>query len=416
MATTFARGAKPSSRGKLLGSTPYHATTAPVQFAVVPKQISFWDNNKDGCCVTTEEAYAIACYSTMLGLPELFVPDAEVVRWAKKYGFLNGANLTEVMDVMQKDGLNVSGFNCKNGSHLGVNYTKENILQSAISTGPVKIAIDADALPSGAGNEMGWYSVSSTHFGNTDHCVSLSGYGSAQYLYSQLGLSVPSGLAASTLGYLLFTWNSIGFVTHGWLLGTCVEAWIRDPTTMGLVTPPLPPLPPLPPSPPPTPNPGPLVVTGTATGKLVGTVKITKGLSAGTYPVTVSGTLPVTGSAQAADNFSDDVSENGVSEDPGAALESHVSLLNLTKDVWNLYSSIMSQNAEGLLAAVNALIVDVGLPVPHSQISAVSPNWGLLLVDAFALFAAISTKDPAAIVAAVVKLASDLGLHVRPGF
>ena len=80
--TAFARGALPTPRHRLLAATPFVAPPflmAPTQFAVVPPQLSFWDNNVDGDCVTAEEAFAKAVFSVMTGQPELFIPDAEVI-------------------------------------------------------------------------------------------------------------------------------------------------------------------------------------------------------------------------------------------------------------------------------------------------------------------------------------------------
>lgn len=230
----FPRGARPTPRHKLLRAVPHVPTLAPPpQFAIVPKQISIWGNSTHGDCVSAEEAFAKAAWSTMCGFPETFIPDDVVVSWASAHGFLEGADLSEVMDAMAKGGFTVGGTTYGDGSHAGVDYSDEAVLQSALCTGPVKIAIDADALPSGAGNAQGWYSVSTGHFGSTDHCVGLSGFGTADYLYGQLNVPLPSGLPGSTPGYLLFTWSTIGFVTHGWLMGTCTEAWVRSPTTPG---------------------------------------------------------------------------------------------------------------------------------------------------------------------------------------
>ncbi len=261
----FPRGAKPSPRWKLQSATPHKIlSAAPAQFAVVPSKLSIWNNDVYGCCVTSQEAFAKAAWSTQCGLPELFVPDAEVKRWASKYGFLNGANLSEVMDRMAKDGFTVDGKNWKDGPYSGVDYNSDSVLQNAIFTGPVNIAIDADALPAGAGNFMGWYATGKGRFPNTDHCVALCGYGSAEYLYKQLNVPLPSALAGKS-GYLLFTWNTIGFVDHDWLMSTCVEAWVRNPTTPGQApTPPtpVPPVPPTPPTPPTPPAPGTPTLTG----------------------------------------------------------------------------------------------------------------------------------------------------------
>lgn len=272
---TFPRGARPSPRYKLQAATPHRPIkAAPAQFAVVPKQLSAWYNDQYGDCVTAQEAFSKAAWSVQCGLPELFIPDAEVKRWASKYGFLNGANLTDVMDQMQKDGFTVSGQNYKDGPYNGVDYSNETILQSAIYTGPVNIAIDADALPSGAGNQQGWYAVGKGRFPNTDHCVALSGYGPAEYLYKALGVTLPTPLAGRS-GYLLFTWSTIGFVDHDWLMSTCVEAWVRNPTTPGQSPDPGPG-----PGPTPDPTPTPGGVTITLSGDLkAGVYKLVGGQS-----------------------------------------------------------------------------------------------------------------------------------------
>lgn len=258
----FPRGAKPSPRYKLQAATPHRIrVAAPAQFAIVPPKLSYWYNDETGDCVTAQEAFAKAAWSVQCGLPELLVPDAEVKRWAQKYGFWNGADLAEVMDQMQRDGFSVGGVNYKDGPYNGVDYSNESILQNAIATGPVNIAIDADALPGGAGNVQGWYALGGRVYPNTDHCVALCGYGPAEFLYKSLGVTMPAALAGKS-GYLLFTWSTIGFVDHKWLMQTCVEAWVRNPTTPGQSpVPPQPPQPPDPPKPPQPPTPGDVTIT-----------------------------------------------------------------------------------------------------------------------------------------------------------
>lgn len=239
----FPRGGKASPRNVLQAATPFRPfKAAPTQFAAVPPQLSMWYNDTYGICVTSQEAFSKAAWSVQCGLPELFVPDAEVLRWANKYGFRDGANLTDVMDVMKRDGFTVNGVNYKDGPYNGVDYSNPSILQSAISSGPVNIAIDADALPSGAGNQSGWIAIGGRpgQFGNTDHCVALCGYGPAGYLFQQLGLPLPNGVSSTQVGYLLFTWNTIGFVDQAWIMSTVAEAWVRIPTTPGQTPPPPP--------------------------------------------------------------------------------------------------------------------------------------------------------------------------------
>src|SRR6185437_16008047 len=254
MANQLMRGALKSPRHKLLAAHPHTVIKAPPpQWAWIPQKLDMWGNDQYGDCVTAEEAFAKATYQ-----PEIFIPTATVTAWASKHGVLNGADLSQVMDMMQNDGFVVGSQQYNDGKYSGVDYSNETVLQSAISQGPVKIAIDANALPSGAGNNQGWYSLGHGNFPNTDHCVALCGYGPAGWLYQQLGVPLPSALSASQPGYLLYTWSTIGFVDHKWIMSTCVEAWVRNPTTVGVppLTPPVPPTPPTPPTPPVPPAPG----------------------------------------------------------------------------------------------------------------------------------------------------------------
>jgi hypothetical protein len=268
---TFPRGARPTPRHKLLAAHPHiRRATFPAQYAIVPTQLSMWGNSQYGDCVSAEEAYAKAVWSIMCGLAETF-PEQEVIAWAEKNGFLNGADLTDVMTAMAKSGFVVGGTNYSDGPYTGVDYSNESILQSAISQGPVKIGIDADALSSGAGNGNGWFSTGGTpyQFTNEDHCTGLSGYGTAAFLFGALNMPVPSGVSPTATGYLLFTWSSIGFVDHAWIMSTCGEAWLRNPTTPGQT----------PPAPTPTPTPTPTPPVG------LGVLQVLQLLSPGNYSI-----------------------------------------------------------------------------------------------------------------------------------
>jgi hypothetical protein len=221
--------------------------------------------------VTAEEAFAKSAYGT-----KPFVNPQTVIQWAGNHGFLDGAMLTDVMDAMIKNGFQQGSQLYNDGQYSSVDYSTENILQTAIGVGPVKIGISSASLPSGAGNQQGWYAVGSARGGQTDHCVSLCGCGSAQYLYGALGVQLPGALTPNQMGYLLYTWGTIGFVDHEWIMSATSEAWVRNPTTIGVPPlpdptpptpvppspppvpfPPLPPLPPVPPGPTPTPTPTP---------------------------------------------------------------------------------------------------------------------------------------------------------------
>jgi hypothetical protein len=248
----FARGARPTPRHRLCAATPFlPLAAAPPQFAMVPKQLSMWKNDVDGDCVTAEEAAAKAAFSVIGGGPELFVPDSVVLAWATLHNVVNGADLDQVLDWMATTGFVVNGVLYNDGPKSSVDYSNSSVLQAAISQGPVKIGIDADALPSTAGTMQGWYAFGGSpgQFASEDHCTGLWGYGTAAYCFGQLGVPVPSGVDPNKSDcYLEFTWSSIGVVDYPWIMSTVGEAWSRSPTTV---------LPSPTPGPGPTPTPGP---------------------------------------------------------------------------------------------------------------------------------------------------------------
>ena len=126
---------------------------------MVPAKLNAEGNDQYGDCVSAEEAAAISAYSVLCGNPEKVVPAATCVSWAQAGGFLNGADLTSVMDAMARSGMVDTTTNSENrdGPYAAVDYSNESILQSAISQGPVKIGIDADACQAApATSRGGW--------------------------------------------------------------------------------------------------------------------------------------------------------------------------------------------------------------------------------------------------------------------
>ncbi len=269
-------GAKPTPPARIIqavkaGLAGIHKPTAPPpQIIVVPKKLSYWGNNQYGCCVTSESVFAIADYSTAIGMEEIFVTDAATIAWASKHGWLNGAMLLDVIQDMQADGIkDEKGVLRKAGKPSAVDFGVEESLKSAIAQGPVSIAIASGSLPSGAGNKSGWYSFGGRQNNNTDHCVSLHGYGPTSALFAALNVAPPANAPAN--GYYLYTWSTIGVVDHAWLMNTCVEAWVRNPTTTDLA--------------PPTPNPSVITVAvPPAFGGVGVPVKITPTASGGVSP------------------------------------------------------------------------------------------------------------------------------------
>ena len=193
----------------------------------------------------------------MCGLAETFISDSEVVKWARSNGFLNGANLTDVMDAMAKSGMTANGQTYGDGAYQSVDWTNDAVLSSAIYQGPVKIGVAAGQLEGVVAGTNGWWATGFTTDNNEDHCVNLCGFGTAQSLADLLEVSVPKGVSATARCYLLFTWGTIGIIDQPSMLAITGEAWLRLPTTPGQlpVPPPAPPPTPTPPGPTPTPTP-----------------------------------------------------------------------------------------------------------------------------------------------------------------
>ena len=225
------RGAIPSPRSVLAAATPYAVLVgAPPDFITIPAYISWWGNDVHGDCVTAEEAFAKACNN-----PEILIPDNEVISWAARHGVLEGAVIAQVLQWMQNDGFQQGSLICDDGPYFSVNWTNSATLQSAIWKGPVKIGVAADQLETAwqsTGGQKGWFAVGFHADNNEDHCPSLCGYGTINWLAQQLHVQVPAGIDGTRTGYALFTWNSIGIIDEPSLLAITHEAWLRQPTTV----------------------------------------------------------------------------------------------------------------------------------------------------------------------------------------
>jgi len=231
MANQYPRGAKLSPRHKAFEAQAHVPIRVPSFYLKVPPELSFWGNNVYGDCVSAEEAAAKAIYSVEQGKPELFIPDNVLVAWAGQHGFLNGADLTQVMDVMISQGITVNGVTYKDGPYQSVNWTNNATISSAIYHGPVKIAVAADQLQNTIQTiKNGWFASGYSEDTNYDHCVNLCGYGTARQLATILGSSVPNSLANAE-AYALFTWSTIGIITRTSMIKITGEAWLRVPTT-----------------------------------------------------------------------------------------------------------------------------------------------------------------------------------------
>jgi hypothetical protein len=258
---TRPRGARPSPRHKLASAAPHRIVGAtPPSFFNVPAALSMFLNDREGDCVSAEEFFAKAATTS----PESLATDSEVAAFVDKYNLANGAELTQVMDLVIQHGLSIGGEVYTDGRYASVDWTNDNVLRNAISQGPVKIGVAAAQLESAVGAANGWFLVNARTDQNIDHCVSLCGYGTLAECAKALGVAPPSGADPSGPAYLLFTWSTVGVIDRQSLIAICAEAWLRNPTTVVISPPaPTPPVPPVPtPTPTPTPKPVPPVPSG----------------------------------------------------------------------------------------------------------------------------------------------------------
>ena len=224
------RGAIPTPRHLLSAAFPHAIVgVTPPQFLWKPNQLSMWGNATFGDCVTAEEAFAKACNS-----PEIFLPDRKIITWARNNGVLNGAGIWEVLNLMKTKGIDHDYVRYMDGAFLAVNWQNSPLLRNAIAQGPVKIGVQADELinVTNIGVSNGWIATGLMGGNPEDHCTSLCGYGSFEWLAAQLGVAVPADIDGATAGYAMFTWSTIGIIDEPSLAAICGEAWLRSPTTL----------------------------------------------------------------------------------------------------------------------------------------------------------------------------------------
>jgi hypothetical protein len=260
----YKTGALPSPRHLMAGSVPFRAVRAfPDQWGVVPPKLRVWGNDRYGVCVTSEEAANIAAFSAARSLPDVCLADQTIISWARKHGYLNGANIAEVMDTLQvgRDSL-VEGAKYNVGPYHAVDWENRADLCAAIyeSRACVKIGIASNGLGGAVQGRNGWVVLSARKDRRIDHCVALCGYGTLQYLCGLCGVAVPAKADPATFCYLMFTWGTVGIVSEAAMWAMTGEAWVRLPASIAD--------PPYPPEPGPGPGPGPQPGPGPSPGPL----------------------------------------------------------------------------------------------------------------------------------------------------
>lgn len=190
-----------------------------------------WLNDTYGDCVSAEECFAKSVQ------PGVFITDATLLAFCQKNNLLNGAELYDVLELMQANGFQQDGHTYDDGNPLAVDWTNRETLTNAISIGPVKIGVAAAQLENVAQNTPGYpvngtLAVGFTQDSNLDHCVSLCGFGPLSWLAEQLGTTQPGGVDGTAFGYALFTWSAIWIIDEQSMLNITGEAWLREVTTI----------------------------------------------------------------------------------------------------------------------------------------------------------------------------------------
>jgi hypothetical protein len=210
----------------------------PPYYFNFPATNSMWGNDQYGDCCSAGEAFNKA-------LAGIFVAEADVIAWARKNGVLNGAGITQVVDQMAQQGMpSGSGVYGDGPNYTAVDYTNAADLQAAIfeagtqtPSGSIKVGLAADQLPSGAGNQNGWFLIGAKPDSNEDHCMEFCGYGMASDFVTainaeySLNVTVPSGVDPTLPVFAINTWSTIGcfdLVTCTSIIG---EAWLRAQST-----------------------------------------------------------------------------------------------------------------------------------------------------------------------------------------
>ncbi len=192
-----------------------------------------WDmygNDQYGVCTTAEEGNYKKCIGPATDAPEVKIPTQNLISWARNHGFLNGADLDEVLNAMERDGLpDAAGVVHRNGNHGTIDWTDKTEFQWAVQYFKgIKIAVGAAQLLRVVGDGNGWLLDRAYEDQSANHCVGIYGYGTVEFLSKICGLSSPPGnVDPKAFAVLLYTWETIGIVTWPSFLALTSEAWVR---------------------------------------------------------------------------------------------------------------------------------------------------------------------------------------------
>lgn len=364
-------------------------------------------NDTLGCCVIASSAHAHGVWTGNESRLAAQATDAEIrstyQSWCGPGD--NGCVIGDVLDRMKSEGLPMGGVRHFIDGYASVDWT--NQLQTKVSLfllGVIKLGIN---LP------QAWTSAAVWDITNTPI---VGGHDVAAVGYSFQGVTVASWGRLYLITWAAFMsrrWleESYAMLAPDWWGGDKLAPCGFDATTLqrdvaiiaGGGVPPIDPVVPPTPTPPipipPTPAPTPVPVSfpdyvGTAVGVIPGVL--------GSKPVT----LQITLKPKAAAGFQTSLSV--------------ASWFALFRDGLALVSAISSADFNGVVAAVEKTLADLGVSLPLEHRHAIAAkllsgvDWMAAMRDGLALAAAALSKDVPGAVAAASKLLADLGIYL-PG-
>lgn len=306
----------------------------------------------------------------------------------------NGCIITDVLDVMASKGFLAGGKYYKIDGYVSMDWTNKLLVQIVIDI--LGVPTIGFSIPSAWMNSSIWDVTNSpivgghdvTPLGYNDQGVQVASWGR---IYTITWAAFLSTRYLDEMYAVLYqNWYNADKLAPSGIDAATLKADLAK-ITGGVVpdnNPPVPPVPPVPPTPPPVANP--VAMVAPVTGHLFGLI-----------PVSVPGQVApvVDGSAH-------------------FRAPKTLSIWNIFQHAMAIFAALESDAA--LIAAVNALLADFGIPpvlLPHATmvrtaVKKLGASFWTIFKDALAIAAAIATGNPVAIEQAVVQLLTDLGIHL----
>jgi hypothetical protein len=190
--------------------------------------LDMYFNDQEGDCVSAEEFNFKRIITVSTGAPQLNIDEGTAAAWINSHGFANGADLDQVMDAMNADGiLGPDGQLHYDGPHGGIDWTNQTEVQLGLQYFKgLKIGVAAQQYLDVVGNKDGWVLSGASRDQDIDHCIGWYGCGEAGY-WSET-LEVKFNIPDNVFGLLGATWATVGFIEWDSAQATTGEAWARD--------------------------------------------------------------------------------------------------------------------------------------------------------------------------------------------